>query len=113
PPMARPSNFAGVTEAFASFLFVTAPLCNSRVPMPPAGMFSAAYDVPPSATNNASRAMALWRMYVRVLSTGRVSPYWVPGAPLAGPRLPFWPKAGWLWCDVLLLEAAAAVLVAG
>jgi hypothetical protein len=42
-----------------------------------------------------------------------MSPYWVPAAPLPGPRLPFWPKAGWLWCDVLLPVAAAAVLVAG
>ena len=53
--MARPSNFAGVTEAFASFLFVTAPLRNSRVPTLPAGRLKAAYDVPPSATNKASQ----------------------------------------------------------
>jgi hypothetical protein len=25
-----------------------------------------------------------------------MSPYWVPGAPLPGPRVPFCPKAGWL-----------------
>ena len=42
--------------------------------------------------------MALWRMNVRVLSTGRVSPYWVPEAPLPGPRVPFCPNAGW-WVD--------------
>src|SRR5207237_3976486 len=101
----------GVTEAFASFLFVTAPLCNSRVPMLPAGRLSAAYDVPPSATNKASRAMALWQMKVRVLSTGRVSPYWVPGAPLPGPRLPFWPKAGWLVLVAWVCEPAVAWLV--
>jgi hypothetical protein len=52
-------------------------------------------------------AMALWRMKVRVLCTGRMSPYWVPGAPLPGPRVPFCPNAGWVdWvCCVLAAEA--------
>ena len=40
--MARPSNFAGVTDAFASFLFVTAPLRSCLVPTLPAGRLSAA-----------------------------------------------------------------------
>ena len=37
------------------------------------------------------------------LEHGRVSPYWVPEAPLPGPRLPFCPNAGWVdWvCCVL------------
>jgi hypothetical protein len=47
--------------------------------------------------------MALWRMKVRVLSTGRVSPYWVPGAPLPGPRVPFSPNAGRLLPELELV----------
>ena len=77
-------------------------------------MATAAYDAPPSATNKASRAMAFWRMKVRILSTGRVSPYWVLGAPRPGPRLPFCPKAFWLdWalaaCAPLLLTICEPV----
>ena len=54
--------------------------------------------------------MALWRMNVRVLSTGRVSPYWVLGAPLPGPRVPFCPNAGWLdWVRCVLAVDAALV----
>ena len=53
--------------------------------------------------------MALWRMKVRVLSTGRVSPYWVPGAPLPGPRVPFCPNAGWVdWVRCVLAGSRCA-----
>jgi hypothetical protein len=94
-----------------SFAAVTARFLSCRVPTLPGGRLSAAYDVPPSATNRAQRAMALRRMNVRILSTGRVSPYWVPEAPLPGPRVPFCPNAGWVdWVrGVLAVEAGALV----
>lgn len=37
-----------------------------------------------------------------------MSPYWVPEAPLPGPRVPFCPNAGW-WVDEVLCVLAAAV----
>ncbi len=73
-------------------------------------MLTAAYDAPPSATNKASKAIAFWRMKGRILSTGRVSPYWVLAAPRPGPRLPFCPNAGWLDCA---LAACAPPLLTG
>ena len=57
--------------------------------------------------------MALWRMKVRVLSTGRVSPYWVPGAPLPGPRVPFSPNAGRLLPELELLVVPPPLDAAG
>jgi hypothetical protein len=40
-----------------------------------------------------------------------VSPYWVPGAPRPGPRVPFCPKAGWLLLVAWVCEPAVAWLV--
>ena len=52
-------------------------------------------------------------MKVRVLSTGQVSPYWVPGAPLPGPRIPFSPNAGRLLPELELLVVPPPVDGAG
>ena len=54
--------------------------------------------------------MALRRMNVRILSTGRVSPYWVPGAP-AGAEGAVLPERGLggLGRGVLAVEAGALV----
>jgi hypothetical protein len=46
-----------VSEPVFPFLAVTAPLRSSFVPTLLRGIFTAAYEVPPSAMNSASRAM--------------------------------------------------------
>ena len=42
-----------------------------------------------------------------------VSPYWVPGAPLPGPRVPFSPNAGRLLPELELLVVAPPLDAAG